>query len=486
MTNLALPGNPRYQPKSLIPIFGYDNLIRPVVEVEIAVMKTLAKRGVIPLADMLLLTDEIEKQLLAITTSEVDRVERQDTEYGKATSHDIRALVRIMQKILPEPLRRWVHIPLTSYDVLDTARVLMFLRAHEEVVQPKVKEVIASFASQARQYAHMVQVGRTHGQHALPITVGFWMATILSRLITNARQMDTFATGLRGKISGAVGAYNAQAGLGIYDNDGESCTFELAVLLRLNITPAPISTQILPPEPLAYYLTSCAFTSAALGQYGRDCRNLMRIEIGELSEPFEEGQVGSSTMAHKRNPLHFENLEGMWEGVRAEMGKVSSLLVSEHQRDLVGSSVARDLPVIVVKLVYQLETLLRKGKGNDPRPFVERVMPDAETCLLNLEMQGNILLAEPLYIALQMAGYTGDAHHLVNHHVVETVKQIPGLTLIEAMNEVANRDKDVRNAWDNVPAEMKELLRDPTRYIGKAAEKTFQICDMADEYIKRA
>lgn len=474
MANLGLPGNPRYQPKDLIPIFGYDNLARILVQVEIAVMRTLAEMGIVPAADMDLLTPDIELKLRAITMSEVDKVERE------ITKHDIRALVRLMQEILPVPLRRWVHIPLTSYDVLDTARTLMFYRAHTEVVQPKVKAVIGSLRAHARRYARMVQIGRTHGQHALPITVGFWMATILSRMITNAKQMDTFADGLRGKISGAVGAYNAQAGLGFYEGKGGK-TFEEMVLARLGLKPSPISTQILPPEPLAYYLFSCTIMSAALGQYGLDCRHLMRTEIGELTEPFEQGQVGSSTMAHKRNPLNFENEEGMWEGVKVEFGKVLSLLVSEHQRDLVGSSVARDLPTIVVKLIYQLDTLLRPGK-DDPRPFVERVIPEPEACERNLQMQKYVILAEPLYIALQMAGYEEDAHALVNERAMKVV-QSESISIVEAVGRIAHVDEKVMAAVRNVPEEVWKLLGNPRNYIGKAAEKTFEICDAADAYL---
>ncbi len=276
MPNLALPGNPRYQPKDLIPIFGYDNLATPLVEVELAAMNTLAAMDIIPAADLELLTPEVVQKLLAITMTDVDKVERE------ITKHDIRALVRLMQEILPEPLRRWVHVPLTSYDVLDTARPLQFIRAHKKVIEPKTRQVIGYLKDQAMRHIDQVQIGRTHGQHALPITVGFWFATILSRVLFNAQRMNEFRHGLVGKISGAVGTYNAQAGLGINGRSG--IVFEDHVLHQLGLDPAPISTQILPPEPLAYYLFSALGLSASFGQLGRDSRHLMRNEIGELSE----------------------------------------------------------------------------------------------------------------------------------------------------------------------------------------------------------
>src|SRR3989338_4284156 len=418
MSNLTLPGNPRYQPKDLQAYFGYDNLFRYVAEVEIATMRTLADIGIIPPADIALLTPEVEQKLLSITTSEVDEVER------KITKHDIRAWVRLAQERSPLGLRRWIHVPLTSYDVLDTARSLQFLRAHTEVVKPLADKVIGHFIERTRTFSSQKQIGRTHGQHALPITVGFWFATILSRILRNLESANAAAYGLVGNISGAVGAYNAQKAVGILDyakraikkEESEEIgyavpkTFEGLVLRRLGLKPAPISTQILPPEPLADYLFACVKLSATFGQFGLDGRHLMRTEIAELGEPFEAGQVGSSTMAHKRNPINFENLEGTWKKNKVEFYKVLECMTSEHQRDLVGSSIARDFPTIVVNVVNQLNTLLREAGG---KPFISRISVDEVALKRNFEAQGDTILAEPIYIALQMAGYNGDAHELV-------------------------------------------------------------------------
>ncbi|HEX3991489.1 MAG TPA: lyase family protein, partial [Acetobacteraceae bacterium] len=246
VANLSLPGNPRYQPKDLQSVFGYDNLFRAVAEVEIATLKTLADIGIIPTADIASLTPAVEQDLLAISTTEVEDVER------NITRHDIRAWVRIAQGKVAPGLRRWIHVPLTSYDALDTARALQFVRGHQ-VVQRLTGKVIGLFAQQVDVFALQPQIGRTHGQHALPITVGFWFATILNRILTNIQSANTEAANLVGKISGAVGVYNAQVGLGIAARSGDH-TFEHRVLQKLGLKPAPISTQILPPEPLADYL----------------------------------------------------------------------------------------------------------------------------------------------------------------------------------------------------------------------------------------
>jgi adenylosuccinate lyase len=365
--------------------------------------------------------------------------------------------------------------------VLDTARVLQFVRAHDGVIRPKAYAVIKYFRSQAMRNADQVQIGRTHGQHALPVTVGFWFATILNRVLFNTQQANQYAKQLVGKISGDVGAYNAQAELGITSRSGVE--FEDRLLERLGLTSAPISTQILPPEPLAYYLYSCLMLSASLGQFGRDGRHLMRTEIAELAEPFEKGQVGSSTMAHKRNPLHFENLEGTWLKNKNEFGKVLDTMISEHQRDLVGSSLARDFPTLIVNLTYQLDTLLRVGE--DGAPFLSRIVVDTEACRRNLLKQGDVILAEPFYLALQMYGYEGDAHEVVNHKAMPRVG-VNARTLYEAVEQVTHLDPELEAAWNKVPKDVLKFLRDPANYVGWAQEKVWQVCEAAEKYLKQS
>ena len=471
MGNLSLPGNPRYQPKDLLSVFGYDNLFQAVAKVEIATMKTLAETGVISEADIASLTPAIEQELLAITTTEVDDVER------KVTKHDIRAWVRIAQSKVDPGLRRWIHVPLTSYDALDTARALQFVRGHE-VVKLLTDKVIGHFAEQVNLFSLQPQIGRTHGQHALPITVGFWFATVLSRILTNIQSANNAAEKLVGKISGAVGVYNAQVGLGIAARCGDK-TFEERVLEKLGLKAAPISTQILPPEPLADYLYSCIKLSAAFGQFGLDCRNLMRTEIGELCEPFDKGQVGSSTMAHKRNPINFENLEGMWKNNQIEFGRILMTMTSEHQRDLVGSSIARNFPTIVVNLVTQLNTLLREVDG---KPFISRISVDEVALKRNFEAQGDAILAEPIYIALQMAGYDGDAHELVNHIAMPHSRQ-SGVSLLEA-TQWALHQESADQVWNKIPPETIDMLSKPETYTGAAAVKAREIAMSADTYLK--
>ncbi|HNV12913.1 MAG TPA: lyase family protein [bacterium] len=454
--NVQLPGNPRYQPKELTKIFGYDYLYQKAIDVEFAAMYTLHVSGFIDEKDYALLTPELKVKIKEeITTTMVDKVERE------ITHHDVRALVQLIQSKLPEELRRFVHVPLTSYDVLDTARILQFRDAYKLALRPSIIKTMYAFLEAIQKEMDQVQIGRTHGQHALPITVGFWLATILDRLFENWKRLDQANKKLCGKISGAVGAYNAQAGF-------EMNNFEYLTISYLKLKPADISTQILPPERLSDFLYACLLTSATLGQFGRDCRNLMRSEINEVSESFGTKQVGSSTMAHKRNPINFENLEGMWLRNKSEFNKVMDTLISEHQRDLVNSSIMRDFPIIVVNLQQQLNTLNREKDG---KSFLQRISFNKENLEKNFEMSANYILAEPIYLALQLYGYSGDAHELVNRKLMPKAKE-KNISLMEQLKEEMLEDILLAKVYRQIPATTRKMLEDPRQYIGLAKEKT--------------
>lgn len=469
MLNLTLPGNLRYQPKQLIPYFGYDNLYRTVCEIEIASLQVLGEIGLIPRGVMKRLTPGIIEELNGVRTTNVDKVERE------ITKHDIRAWVRIAQDIIGKSLAQWVHEFQTSYDKIDTGRSLQYVSVYQHALKPSLKEVVTILADMVERLADQLQIGRTHGQHALPITVGFWLATVLSRILYNAEQMNRYANSLVGKISGAVGASNALVGLEIEEKCG-SKSFETRVLEKIGLQPARISTQILPPEPLAYFLYSCCMQTAALGQLGRDCRNLMRSEIGEIVEEFEKGQEGSSAMPHKRNPINFENLEGMFIRTKNEFGKVMDTLISEHQRDLVNSSVARDFPIIVVNLQQQLNTLLRKNKAGVP--FLDRLTINVEACEKNFTMNEHLILAEPLKGALKLAGHKGDTYKLINEQLVPIAAN-KGIVLMEAFVEIAELDDELNEVLSNIPPDVYDLLHKPESYTGNAKEKALEIASLA-------
>ncbi len=474
--NLMMPGNPRYQPKVLREIFGYDNAYKGLARVELANLDVLHAIGVMPDEDYVHLTDEVRQSVLDIRATEVDERER------AVTKHDVRAWVQLAQALMHPSLARWVHVPLTSYDALDTGRILHFADAFDEVLEPSLKHLIAVLADQVERHAETVQIGRTHGQHALPITVGFWLATCLERAVVGYEALKWSRNGLVGKISGAVGASNALVGLGIEDSaekataHGFSNTYEELVLGRLGLRVGLISTQVLQPEPLERFLHDCMMMSQVLAKLADDCRHLMRTEIGEVTEPFAAGQVGSSTMAHKRNPINFETVVGQGEKALAEYIKVLLTLNSEHQRDLTGSSVARDFPVLPIILQTQLDTLLRADK--DGTPFLARIGVDDEALKRNFERSAYDVMAEPVYIALQMAGYVGDAHELVNHTVVPQARE-NGLTLMAQLKTLAQTDSELSTVLDSIPADVLSLLDEPECYTGNAAGKARDVVEYA-------
>lgn len=472
--NTTLPGNLRYQPKELIPMFGYDNLYQTVGEVELATLEVLNEIGMIPNDAMALLTPKKRKEILAIPTTEVDRIERQ------ITNHDIRAWVLRAQEILGQKLGRWIHIPLTSYDPLSTGRVLQFVRAHQKAIKPSVKAVCVILVDMVERFSGVVQIGRTHGQHAVPITVGFWLATILDRILTNGEEMERHASLLKGKVSGAVGAHNAERGLGFADRCG-SKSFDERVLEKLGLSPVPIATQILPPEGLAYYLHSCVMLSAALAQFGRDGRNLMRSEIGEIAEEYEASQVGSSTMPHKRNPLSFENLEGMFQKNLGELLKLYLTLVSKHQRDLTGSSVARDFPIIVVNLQQQLNTLLRSDKKG--APWLSRIRVSEDALQRNLAMNAHVIMSEALQIALRIADYKFDAYNFVDKRLVPEAQRSKK-HLMEVCREYAEYDEDLKEALARIPEGVVALFHNPEGYTGNAQELALSTANRARERLE--
>ncbi|MHB8831233.1 MAG: lyase family protein, partial [Patescibacteria group bacterium] len=209
--------------------------------------------------------------------------------------------------------------------------------------------------------------------------------------------------------------------------------------------------------------------------------NLMRSEIGEIREDFEENQGGSSTMAHKRNPINFENLEGTWLKTKCEFGKVLECMISDHQRDLVGSSIMRDFPILVINLTHQLNTLLKKNKKGTP--FIMRVSVDAEACQRNFQTSSKVILAEPMYIAMQMAGYPGDAHALVNKRLMRRCTH-ENISLLDAMIREKLDDEMVARAFDQIPHEILVLLTKPETYTGLASQKALEIAGLADDFVK--
>ena len=265
--------------------------------VESALTRVLGRRGLCP-SDV---ADEVERACNEITAEEVYAEEQ-------ITRHNIRALVNCIQRRVSESARPYVHFTATSVDIMDTANALRYRDFTRDVIMPEGLALLQTLIDLARREKRTVQMGRTHGQHAVPITFGFAVAEYIARLGNRLAEIERTANNLRGKMAGAVGAYNASS---IFFEDAE--TFEREVLGELGLLPAEYATQIVMPEYVTDYVHAVVSGLGVLANLADDVRHLQRSEIGELAERFEKGQVGSSTMPHKRNPWNFEHVKSLWK-----------------------------------------------------------------------------------------------------------------------------------------------------------------------------
>jgi len=463
-----LEGLRRYQPQKLIKYMGYDREVLYWIDIELAKLEVDAELGRIPPEIYALLDDTVIEKIYQITMSMVDEYERE------FTKHDVRALVLCILENLPDDLKPYVHHPMTSFDVRDTAMALEFKKVFEEVIERSIRRFLLILAKRVKELAYQPQIGRTHGQHAIPITVGFWLANFLYRGFYCLVEMRHYKCGLRGKISGAVGAYNAQEAFGIYKT-GKG-RYEDLVLEKLGLKASQISSQIVPPEPIANFLHSFVLFSGMLGNLGRDVRNLSRTEIKEVFEPFSKTQTGSSAMPHKRNPIISENAEGLSKIIKNNYFNVLDNLISEHQRDLTGSAISRTFGSIIVLFQKQLNNWLRKDQQG--KTYLERLVINKEALERNLKMSSHVYMSELLWPALSMAGLE-NAHDYVNHSLVpQANSEFP---LIDVLFKEAEKNEELSSIINKIPDKILNLMREPDKYVGRAAEKALEIVNLVEE-----
>ncbi len=404
------------------------------------------------LADFKICTSAVAKKIEAAArnvTAQAVHIEEQ------TTKHDIKALVNCIKQQLPEAAQPYVHFGATSYDIVSTAMALQLRTAVTDLLLPRTKALLETLLGLTNQYAHTVQVGRTHGQHAVPITFGFALAEYVSRLGESMQTVSDLSTNLKGKFSGAVGAYNA---LSVFVDD--PLDFEQKLLGRLGLQAAPYSKQIVPAENIVRLLDELAIMANIMANLSHDMRHLQRSEIAEVRERFEHGQTGSSTMAHKRNPWNFENVISMSKQVNAQLINANLNIVSEHQRDLTDSASARFYPV-TLGLVASMAERLNRVMG--------KLEVDTENMQRNLHMSGGAIAAEPLYLLLEKYGHTS-AHETSRKLAHGALKR--QLSLIE----VVQKDKSIAAYYKQFsPTEVRLIAEPELRYTGLAAQKALSV-----------
>jgi adenylosuccinate lyase len=424
------------------------------LEVEQAITASLEEAGIAPAG----ISGRVAEAASLVTPDAVYEEERR-------THHNIRALVNCLNYHLPETDRGYVHLFATSADIQDTARSLALRDFTREVLLPELTGLTLLLARLARKYAPVPQIGRTHGRFAEPITVGYWLANFVARLAGRAEKIAGAAEDLRGMFSGAVGTHSALA----LNWPNDPAVMEIDVLARLGLKPGEgsISTQVVQPEYLTDYAHSLVSAFGVLANIADDFRHLMRSEIGEIGEDLERDyQVGSSTMPHKINPKNFENVKSLWKAFMPRMATIYMDQISEHQRDLTNSASMRFFNELVATTFYatrRLKDAINKTEINEAAI--------SQNLSNSLEQ---LIIAEPLYISLALAGHT-NPYYLVRQFVLQARKQ-KGTDIFSFLRS----NQDAKALWDKIPEDRKAMILEPRKYIGDSYTRTHEVCDQVE------
>ncbi len=433
------PVDYRYYDPDVARFLSEEAFTRAKLDVETALVTVLARRGLCG-QDVV---DAVKAAAQQVTAADVYQEEDR-------IRHDIRALANCLRSLVPDSAKPYIHFSATSYDIVDTANAKRFRDVTTLVAVPALTKLARVLVALAIRESETVQVGRTHGQHAVPITFGFAMAGYVSRLGAAILALQDAAGHLVGKFSGAVGAYNASS---LFFDDPEA--FEAEVLAELGLKPGDHSTQIVQPEPMERLLAEYVRIGGILANISRDMRHLQRTEIGEVGEAFGAAQVGSSTMPQKRNPINFENVESLWKVLIGRLVTVQLDQISEHQRDLTNSASGRTYGEIVGYLVEMAKRLTRT---------MEKLVVDPSNIERNLEQQRGLIVAEPLYLILAALGHP-DAHETVRLLTLQAQREE------RSLSDVIATDGDLRSFLDRMTDRQRAIILDPSLYIGIAADK---------------
>jgi adenylosuccinate lyase len=412
--------------------------------VEAALAHTLADFGIcVPK-----IASEIEAAAQKIKVEEVYQEEQN-------TKHDIKALVNCIKRQLPEAAQPYVHFGATSYDVVSTANALQIRSAVLELILPRMQKLLTTLLKLTKEHADTKQIGRTHGQHAVPITFGFAIAEYVNRIGESAFALKDLSRTLNGKFSGAVGGYNA---LSLFVDD--PMKFEETVLEYLSLKPAPYSTQIVPADNTVRLIDELAITAGIMANLSHDMRHLQRNEIAEVRERFEAGQTGSSTMAHKRNPWNFENIISMSKQVTSQIVNANLNISSEHQRDLTDSASSRFYNIVFASVASMAERLDR---------IMSKIEVDKVNMQRNLHLTAGAIAAEPLYLLLEKYGHT------TAHELAKSLSH-KALTSNSLLCEVVAADIETKKYWQQFTEKERSLLKHPEeQYTGLTSHKALLI-----------
>jgi adenylosuccinate lyase len=363
-------------------IWDEDNKFRIWLEIEILACEAQAQLGVIPAEAV-----RIIREKAAFDVQRIDDIERE-------VKHDMIAfLTNVGEHVGPEA--RFIHIGMTSSDVLDTALAVQMKQSGELLLDGLVRleEVLAR---RAKEFKTTVMVGRTHGIHAEPTTFGLKLALWYDETRRNRERLQAAVHRIAvGQISGAVGTF-----------EHLSPQVEEYVCAKLGLTPAPVSTQVLQRDRHAEFMTTLALISCSLEKFATEIRHLQKTEVLEAEEYFSRGQKGSSAMPHKRNPITCERVAGLSRVLRGNAHAAMENVALWHERDITHSSVERVvIPDSCILLDYSLDLMT---------DVIDRLLVYPGHMLQNLNRTHGLIFSQSVLLALTQKGMQReDAYRIV-------------------------------------------------------------------------
>ncbi len=428
----------RYGTQEMIRIFDEESRLQRMLDVEAALAWAHGEVGNIPRRDA-----EKIVEMASIKHVKLHRVKEIEHEIR----HETTALVRALAEACGTS-GAYVHLGATSSDILDTATALQ-LKEALDLIEKRLNDFEDILSDGADKYKKTMMIGRTHGQHALPITLGFKFAVWMREAARHIERLgDCRARVLVGKMSGAVGT---QAGLGPYAIKIQELTMK-----RLGIKPAEISTQIIQRDRYAELICLLAMIASTLDKIAIEIRELQRTEIGEVFEPFErEKYVGSSTMPHKHNPEICERVSGLAKIMRSLVVPSLENIPTWHERDLTQSSAERFIiPEACILTDYMLVLMI---------DILRNLQIDEKGMLKNMELTQGRIMSEAVMLTLTRRGMNRQkAHELIRGLAIKSeVEKQP-------FKEVLLKNATVREMLSE--REIDEAL-DPRNYLGTVIEQ---------------
>jgi len=436
---------PRYTRPQMAAIWSPENRYRIWFEIEALAAEGMARLGEIPAEAAAAIRERGDPALAAISDADIARID----EIERETRHDVIAfLTWLAEKIGPES--RFVHLGMTSSDVLDTCLSVQLTQA-ADLLLGDLDEVLAALKRRAVEHKYTLTIGRSHGIHAEPTTFGVKLAGHYAEFARNrVRLLAARAEIATCAISGAVGTFAHV-----------DPRVEAFVAERLGLTPETVSTQVIPRDRHAAFFATLAVIASGVERLATEVRHLQRSEVREAEEFFHAGQKGSSAMPHKRNPVLSENLTGLARIVRAAVIPALENVALWHERDISHSSVERAIgPDATVTLDFALARLAG---------MIDKLLVYPDRMQANLESLGGVVHSGEVLLALARGGISREeAYKIVQRNAMATWTAL-GTPQFRPFRENLDRDPEVAG---RVPSSLLDAAMDPQLHL-KAVDAIF-------------